>query len=139
MIYVQVDFRASMEQHRTVVNAGVDDALDTLRHTYDGLDSLLSEVRRRLLETTTVVVNSDLNVIYFPQIGFLILLPLDVDTGRAMNEELFDPEGSWVRMFSTDAEIYYKSHEMRELDEHFGDIYGIICGMLFKRQWKSVN
>ncbi|KAI9883832.1 MAG: Translation elongation factor 1 beta [Watsoniomyces obsoletus] len=122
-----VDFRASVEQHRTVVNVGVDDELDTLRHTYDGLDSLLSEVRRRLLETTTFDVNSDLNVIYFPQIGFLILLPLDINTGRGMNEDLFDPEGSWVRMFSTDAEVYYKSHEMRELDQHFGDIYGIIC------------
>lgn len=117
-----------MEQHRTVVNVGVDDDLDTMRHRYDGLDSLLSEVRRRLLETTTYDVNSELNVIYFPQIGFLILLPLDAVTGRGLNEVAFDPDGFWVRMFSTDAEVYYKSNETREMDEHFGDIYGMICG-----------
>ena len=125
-----MDFRASAEQHRTVINVGVNDELDALRHTYDGLDSLLSEVRRRLLESNAHEASSELNVIYFPQLGFLIVLPLDVDTGRGLNEDYFDPDGSWVRMFSTDAEVYYKSNESREMDEHFGDIYGIICGIV---------
>lgn len=127
-LWRQVDFRASAEQHRTVVNVGVDDELDQMRHRYDGLDSLLSEVRRRLLESSAYKAHLDLNVIYFPQIGFLILLPLDDQTGRGLHEEVLDPEGSWVRMFSTDAEVYYKSNETREMDEHFGDIYGMICG-----------
>ena len=111
-----------------------------MRHRYDGLDSLLSEVRRRLLASSAYETESDLNVIYFPQIGFLILLPLDEQTGRGLSEDLLDPDGAWVRMFSTDAEVYYKSNETREMDEHFGDIYGMICGMLVVKsevQWIS--
>ena len=110
------------------MKVGVDDDLDIMRHRYDGLDSLLSEVRKKLLESSPLETDPGLNVIYFPQIGFLIVLPLDIESGQGAREADIDPEGLWVRMFSTDAEAYYKSNEMREMDEHFGDIYGMICG-----------
>lgn len=80
------------------------------------------------MESIPRAVDPGLNVIYFPQIGFLIVLPLDLETGHGVHHTHFEPEGSWIRMFSTDNEVYYKSNEMREMDEHFGDIYGMICG-----------
>lgn len=126
--YAQVDFQGSVEQHRTVVKVGIDDELDVIRHRYDGLDSLLSEVRKKIVESTPLEADPGINVIYFPQIGFLIVLPLDMETGRGVLEPRVDPERSWIRMFSTDREVYYKSNEMREMDEHFGDLYGTICG-----------
>jgi DNA mismatch repair protein MSH5 len=29
-------------------------------------------------------------------------------------------------MFATEAQIYFKNSETREMDDHFGDVYGII-------------
>jgi DNA mismatch repair protein MSH5 len=117
-----------VEQHRTVVLPGVSDELDTIRHRYDGLDSLLSEVAKKITETIPFDVDIELNVIYFPQIGFLTVIPLDESTGRGVHEGELDPENAWVRMFSTEAKVYYKSNEMREMDDQLGDVYGMICG-----------
>ena len=36
-------------------------------------------------------------------------------------------QGKWEIIFSTDSHIYLKSEEMREMDNQFGDIYGVIC------------
>lgn len=65
-----------------------------------------------------------LNVIYFPQIGFLCTTPIDPDTGDAVYDG--DLEYPWERMFATEEQVYFKNSETREMDEHFGDIYGII-------------
>lgn len=116
-----------MEQHRTVVKAGLNDELDIIRHRYDGLDSLLSGVAKKIAESMPYV-DIELSVIYFPQIGFLTVIPLDETTGRGVYEGDLNLENAWVRMFSTETKVYYKSNEMREMDDQLGDIYGMICG-----------
>ncbi|KAI9845316.1 MAG: MutS protein msh5 [Sclerophora amabilis] len=126
MITDIIDFQASGEQNRAVVNAGVDDELDMMRHQYDGLESLLTEVARQLREHAPTEARSLLNVVYIPQIGYLIVIPLDPATGRAIYEGEGDPENDWHLMF-TDAKAYFKSNEMREMDAHFGDLYLMIC------------
>jgi len=67
-----------------------------------------------------------LNVIYFPQIGFLIAVPKDPEIGRALWEGTDDDV--WEKAFSSDMTAYYKNYQMTEMDERFGDIYGDICG-----------
>ncbi|KAK5011882.1 chaperone ATPase hsp78 [Cryomyces antarcticus] len=122
-----VDFEESTQQHRTVVKTGVDEELDNMKRTYDGIDNLLSKVARHIAEGVPADLRSDLNVIYFPQIGFLVAMMPDEETGCAVYEgDIADP---WERMFTTGNCVYYKNKEVSEMDAHFGDIYGLICGM----------
>ncbi|KAI9676986.1 MAG: MutS protein msh5 [Caeruleum heppii] len=126
MIEEIIDFPASAEARRTVVKASVDSELDAMRHQYDAMDSLLSEVARDLRVRMPSDAPID-NVIYFPQLGYLIVVPLDPSTGRGAYEGDVDSENVWIYMFSTEDKAYYKSDEMREMDDHFGDLYGMIC------------
>jgi DNA mismatch repair protein MSH5 len=41
-----------------------------------------------------------LNVIYFPQIGFLVIVPIDTATGAAVYDGSF--ESPWEMMFSAE-------------------------------------
>lgn len=123
----QIDFEASDEQRRTVVRAGLDDALDEHKRLYEGMSDLLLRVAEKLAENVPAGLPNDLNVIYFPQIGFLVTLPKDPETGTALWEGT--EEEPWERLFSTDLIVYYKNDTMREMDERFGDVYGDICGL----------
>ncbi|KAI7177104.1 hypothetical protein KC316_g2684 [Hortaea werneckii] len=125
MISEVVDFDASKDQQHTVVLPGVDDELDEAKRTYDGIEDLLSQVAGHVAGQVPAAPNSKVNVIFFPQIGFLISIGLDEDTGRGVFEGT--SEDPWERMFATETHAYYKNSNMVEMDEHFGDIYGRIC------------
>ena len=100
-----------------------------MKRTYNGMDDLLSRTSRDIAATIPAVYSLDLNVIFFPQIGFLISIPLNPDTGRG-DYEGGQGEHRWDRSFSSDTRIYYKDSRMHELDETLGDIYAAVCGML---------
>ncbi|QDS74512.1 hypothetical protein FKW77_007276 [Venturia effusa] len=120
-----VDFEESELQHRTVVMRGVDAELDDLKHNYDGLDSILTEVGKNIEERVPATLHAQINIIYFPQIGFLISLRADTDAG---SESLgSEPLESWERMFTTEECTYYKSSHMREMDQKYGDLWSMIC------------
>lgn len=123
-----VDFDSSQETNRTVVRSGVDEDLDSHKHTYDGIDSLLSVVANHVADSVPGALECRINVIYYPQIGFLIAIQLDEETGRGIFEgTITDP---WEKMFGTETMAYYKNSNMREMDQYFGDIYSRICGTL---------
>lgn len=126
---LQVDFGSSIEAHRTVVRRGIDEELDAMKQTYDGIDDLLSQTARAIAATVPQQFSIDLNVIFFPQIGFLISMPLDGETGAGTYEGQEDEEGLWEKMFTTGLRVYYKDFRMRQMDETFGDMYAQICGM----------
>jgi len=67
-------------------------------------------------------------VIYFPQIGYLIAMPMDPETGQSYWEGTEDDH--WEKMFTSDRMVYYKNDQMNEMDSQFGDIYTEICGEL---------
>lgn len=116
-------------QHRTIVLQGVDPNLDNLKRTYDGLEDFLSEVAAKLVsglpEWAAQYVQ---NCIFFPQLGFLTVVVLDPETGKGRYEGEGLDEDAWDRMFSTEDMGYYKNRQMKEIDNHFGDMYGMICG-----------
>ncbi|TKA69375.1 hypothetical protein B0A55_06164, partial [Friedmanniomyces simplex] len=120
-----VDIEASKDRGRTVVRPGVDDDLDEAKSTYDGIEDLLSEVATHVAEGVPAELDSAVNVIFFPQIGFLISIRLEEGTGHGVYEGTIDEP--WEKMFATEVQAYYKNSNMTELDEHFGDIYGRIC------------
>ena len=73
-----------------------------------------------------------LNVVCFPQIGYLIAIPIDPKTELASyageGRESEENGGPWENMFSTDTTVYFKNGRMRELDEQLGDIFSRIIG-----------
>lgn len=113
--------------HRTVVNTGVSDELDDMKRTYDGIEDLLNLLSQEIAATIPAVYSIDLNVIFFPQIGFLISIPINPDTGRGDWEGGEIEDQRWDRIFSTATRVYYKDFRMRELDERLGDMYAVIC------------
>jgi DNA mismatch repair protein MSH5 len=106
-----VDLEKSAEQGRTVILPTVDEELDHLKRTLDGLDSLLNQVALKLSEKMSSDLRASLNVIYFPQIGFLVTVPVDPDTGDAVYAGSFD--SAWEQMFTTELRIASKLTECK--------------------------
>lgn len=96
---LKIDFEESETQHRTIVSPNVDPELDELKRRYDGLESLLSEASKAL-ENRITVLHASLNIIYFPQIGFLISIIADSDTGSDIHES--EQLEGWEQMFITE-------------------------------------
>ncbi|KAI5300034.1 MutS protein msh5, partial [Ascosphaera atra] len=81
--------------------------LDNLKDVYSGLESLLSQVAIDIAETLPEHVSGDINVIYFPQLGFNIAIPLD-ENGNAMYE---GQDQDWEKVFITENRAYYKDFQ----------------------------
>lgn len=129
MVHETVDLDESIEQHRTVVKHAVNEELDNLKRIYDGLDDLLGKVALAIVRTLPQHVDVNLNVIYFPQLGFYITVPLD----RLTRQAAYDGgEENWERMFTTQNSVYFKDWRMREMDESLGDVLGTIYGELWE-------
>ena len=126
----QIDFPSSAEMHRTVVNAGVDEDLDNMKQTYDGIEDLLNRTSQDIAATIPRHYSVDLNVIFFPQIGFLISLPMSQENGKGQYKGGETEATHWDLIFSTGLRVYYKDFRMKELDVTLGDMYADICGRL---------
>ncbi|OOG00980.1 hypothetical protein ASPCADRAFT_511811 [Aspergillus carbonarius ITEM 5010] len=123
MIQEIVDIDSSEEQGRAVVKPGIDRELDRMKDSYDGLNSLLKQVAIEIATTIPESYDIDVNVIYFPQLGFNIAIPLN-EAGDAAYR---GAEDDWDLMFLTENRAYFKDFRMREMDDKLGDIYGLIC------------
>jgi DNA mismatch repair protein MSH5 len=126
-----VDLDSSIEQNRTVVKRGVSEQLDGMKNTYDGMDDLLSRTAADIAQNLPDHIAVKLNVIYFPQLGYHITVPIDPVTRQPLYEG--DPDdpaggGQWERMFTTENQIYFKDARMRAMDERLGDMWNLICG-----------
>lgn len=129
MITETVDFQRSAEQHRTAVLPGVDTELDGVKSTYDGMDSLLTEIATKLSSELPEWARQYVeNCIFFPQLGFLTVVTLDPVTGKGKYEGEGTLGDIWEKMFVSENACYYKNQRMRELDDYFGDLYGMISG-----------
>lgn len=99
--------------------------LDEMKRQYDGLEDMLTHVSGEIGQTIPQDLGISLNVVFFPQIGFLIAVPVNPITETV---DYRDPE--WEQSFYTTERIYFKDFRMIELDNTIGDIYADICGML---------
>ncbi|KAI8852164.1 muts domain V-domain-containing protein [Chytridium lagenaria] len=89
---------------------------------YHGMDDLLSLAAREVVHTVPPKYARTLNVIYFPQLGYLITLPFDDN----MEEESdFEIPGLFYQ-FCTESSVFFKSEEMYEMDRTIGDIHSMI-------------
>lgn len=94
-----------------------------MKDRYDGLNSLLKNVATDIAMTIPEELGIDVNVIYFPQLGFNIAIPLN-----DREQPLYSGTADWELIFTTENRAYFKDFRMRELDGKLGDIYGLICG-----------
>lgn len=141
MIMTNIDFGESEAANRVVVKSGVDADLDEMRQKYAGIGDMLSEVARQITELAAVPENiaAVLNVIYFPQIGYLTTVPA-ISRGQSDSPSVVtDGSGEemqpafvgedWEYQFCTATTFYYKNPQMRDMDDYFGDVYGAIGGI----------
>lgn len=70
-----------------------------MKRVFSGLPDLLNQVARKLSEKVPSNLQGSLNAVYFPQIGFLVTVPIVSVTGEAVFAGSFDEP--WERMFST--------------------------------------
>lgn len=127
MIAEIIDFEQSKEIKRTVVMPGVNVELDELRRVWDGMDDMLSEVALVVARDLPVGVSNKLNVVFYPQIGFLISIQHDED--EVPLPFAGTENDAWEKMFHSPESSYYKNAAMTEMDEQFGDIYNQIIDL----------
>ncbi|KAL9071237.1 MAG: hypothetical protein Q9157_005541 [Trypethelium eluteriae] len=132
-----IDFEESAENHRTVIQRGIDDRLDEMKRRFDGIEILLSSVADHISTGVPQALGANLNVIFFPQIGFLIAMGLDAATGEPVYDGSVDDP--WERIFTTNDIAYFKNSKMTAMDEDLGDIYSVICGIVTHREIELVH
>ena len=113
-----VDFEESKHQNRCVVKPSVDATLDEKKQIYASLPELLTRVAREELESLGNEIDR-CNIVYLPQIGFLLTTPLRPDM-KDPND--FDYPGLTF-YFLSDGIIHYKSEKTKLLDEKIGDVH----------------
>ena len=90
MIHRTVDFEQSEERNCTAVRSGVSDALDSLKHRYDGLNHFLQRVGQELIQTIPEWATRYIQTCtFFPQLGFLTAVSFNPETGKGR----YDGEG----------------------------------------------
>ncbi|ORZ15062.1 DNA mismatch repair protein MutS [Absidia repens] len=117
-----ISFEDSHKEGRLTIKAGVNDELDLLRSKYEALDDYLLQVAHDMSTALPTEVGHLLNVVYFPQLGYLLTLPSNA-------HDLF-PQFPLLLgcdlQFTTQDHYYYKNERTRDMDEKIGDIHGMI-------------
>ncbi|KAI8049134.1 DNA mismatch repair protein MutS [Gilbertella persicaria] len=133
-----IDFETSKQEARVIVKEGVDTTLDDLREKYQHLDDYLLQVSQEISTVLPMSLRVALNVVYFPQLGYLITLPQyhlqrhssavdDNGSMSSINSELHRQRlAGFELQFTTADNLYYKNERTKELDESLGDIHAMI-------------
>lgn len=127
-----VDFDESRVVNRVVVKPRVDPRLDELREFYATLPEYLSQQAQEVSEHYAGLAIDTLSIVYFPQIGFLLTVPItDEYTAEYLAEHM-------ELQFATSKFAYLKDSKARgievefsyilrlELDQTIGDIHSTI-------------
>ncbi|SAM04069.1 hypothetical protein [Absidia glauca] len=118
-----ITFEESQLEGRLTIKKGIDRDLDLLRSKYEALDNYLLQVAHEISAPLPVDIGHLLNVVYFPQLGYLLTLPSTAHDYFAQNAFLYD---GCTLQFTTQENCYYKIDRMRDMDEEIGDLHGMI-------------
>ncbi|KIO27058.1 hypothetical protein M407DRAFT_73753 [Tulasnella calospora MUT 4182] len=113
LINETIDWEASLNEARVCVRYHVDPLLDDRKRIYDSLSIFLAKVAQRIGEGVPLDVADNLNVIYFPQLGYLITIPLRDEWRHDTNTEIVQ---GWTFQFSTECHVYFKNQDMHGHD-----------------------
>ncbi|KIJ64516.1 hypothetical protein HYDPIDRAFT_40260 [Hydnomerulius pinastri MD-312] len=118
-----IDWEESAEASRVCIRPHVDEELDKRKHVYRGIDSVLSKVAEQISQSVPADYAESLNVVYFPQLGFLITVPMLEEWETEAGIQVLE---GWSFQFSSDSHVYFKSKEMQDMDNHIGDLHPAI-------------
>jgi DNA mismatch repair protein MSH5 len=123
-----VDEERTRNENRLCIRAGVDERLDSLRHAFSILPDRLSQAAHQIAREVSGRQSTirQLNVVYFPQIGYLVAAPV-LHQFELLG--LFSGEEEWQLMFVTEKIAYFKCPLMRSLDNELGDIHADIVDL----------
>lgn len=107
-----------MLQEKIVILPTVNADLDRLRRQYNELPEFLSGVVKQVANRINNPAIRAINVVYFPQLGFLVTIQLNEE----LSVENINEEGLELR-FSTEKVAYFKDPCTLQLDKELGDIY----------------
>ncbi|KAI9255012.1 muts domain V-domain-containing protein [Helicostylum pulchrum] len=133
-----IDFETSKAEGRIIVKEKVDAELELLRDKYEALDTYLLQISQEISVGLPVGLGAILNVVYFPQLGYLITLPqcrANSGDNRSTSSGISSHVGHYYArylsgfelQFTTTENMYYKNDRMKELDETIGDIHAMIA------------
>ncbi|KIM43410.1 hypothetical protein M413DRAFT_436269 [Hebeloma cylindrosporum] len=115
-----IDWEESSSNDRVCVRSLIDEDLDNRKHVYHGIDS--SSVAEQISLTVPISFATSLNVVYFPQLGYLICVPM-LDEWK--NDQGIQGLDGWTFQVRS-AHVYFKSQEMHDMDIHVGDLHSTI-------------
>lgn len=107
-----------------VVRSRVNPDLDRVRRQYHSLPDLLSSMVQEVAARITEPKIRVLNIVYFPQLGFLVTIPVSEEL-RAEDVK----EAGFALQFTTEKAGYFKDDVTLRLDAEIGDIYADILDM----------
>ncbi|KAH8104687.1 DNA mismatch repair protein MutS [Cristinia sonorae] len=118
-----IDWDESAQNGRICVRPHIDEELDKKKHLYHGIDEVLSNAAQQISNFVPRDYAQTLNVVYFPQLGYLICVPMLEEWRGEDGIAVLD---GWSFQFSSEANVYFKSQEMRDMDHHIGDVHSAI-------------
>ena len=122
MINKIMDFDESKIKGKFVVKYGIDDELDEKKKLFHGLPDLMTKVAEQELNDLDSRVG-ECNVIYLPQLGYLLSMP-HYDFIKESENYSF---GNLEFMFVNNGIVHYKSQKTKNLDSMLGDTQSEIC------------
>jgi len=111
-----VDEEATLESKSIAIRPGHHEKLDAYKEQFANLKDVLSDVARGLQESMPPL-KPFLEVLFLPQVGFLVAL----DNALDWNEEGVLPE-DFRFVFTEAGKSYFKNNEVQELDGSIGDL-----------------
>ncbi|KAH8825333.1 DNA mismatch repair protein MutS [Flagelloscypha sp. PMI_526] len=118
-----IDWEESTIAGRVCIRPHIDEELDNRKHIYHGIDSVLSKVAQQICYTVPTDFAESLNVVYFPQLGFLVCVPMLNQWQGGSNIQVLE---GWTFQFSSESHVYFKNQEMHDMDLHIGDLHSSI-------------
>lgn len=93
------------------------------------MESFLTEVVNKIIENAASWARQYIkSCIFLPQLGFLLVIELEESTGNGKYCGEGQRNDVWEKVFTADGSVCYKTRQMQELDEVYGDIYCQIGG-----------
>ncbi|KAG1801295.1 DNA mismatch repair protein MutS [Suillus subaureus] len=123
-----IDWEESTNKNRICVRPYIDEELDQRKHVYAGLDSVLCKVAEQICQKIPVDYTASLNVVYFPQLGFLICVPMQE---KWRSEEGINVLDGWSFQVSPDVVPALdmnlisrnRAIQVKDMDTHIGDLH----------------
>ena len=109
-----VDDELTKDANKVCIKDGFSADLDHAKQRFDELDDLLSRVGLSIANRYPDA--GPLNVMFMPQVGFLVLVDSSIDVNIP----------DFVFTFSNEGQNYYKCSEMYTLDDQEGDLDALI-------------